>query len=63
LVGVGERGRERPVLVVQPRSASWPANDAARETLAAAIRSVGARHELGAASSCFPRARARATSR
>jgi len=48
LVGVGERGRERPVLVVEPYASAWPDSDAQRETFAAQIRSTGAAHPLGA---------------
>ena len=48
LVGVGERGRERPVLVVEPHAASWPSSGAQRAALAAQIRAAGASHPLGA---------------
>ncbi len=48
LVGVGERGRERPVLVVEPHTAAWPSSDAQRAALAAQIRAAGAAHPLGA---------------
>ncbi len=48
LVGLGERGRERPVLVVEPHQDAWPASQAHRDALAAQIRSVGADHPLGA---------------
>lgn len=47
LVGVGERGRERPVLVVEPLAASWPRSKRAREALASEIRAAGSSHRLG----------------
>jgi len=48
LVGVGARGREVPVLVVEPHAAHWPASDGARDALANAIRATGESHPLGA---------------
>jgi len=48
LVGIGERGRERPVLVVEPHAAAWPRSGAQRTSLAAQIRAAGASHPLGA---------------
>lgn len=48
LVGVGERGREQPVLVVEPHPEMWPADQAARNLLASEIRAAGSSHPLGA---------------
>lgn len=48
LVGVGERGREQPVLVVEPYPERWPAEDGARRRLTDEIRAAGASHPLGA---------------
>ncbi len=48
LVGIGERGREQPVLVVEPHPEMWPADEAARRRLTAELRAAGASHPLGA---------------
>lgn len=48
LVGVGERGRERPVLVVELHATDRPNSEAQRASLAAQIRAAGASHPLGA---------------
>ncbi len=48
LVGLGERGREHPVLVVEPHTSAWPSSDAQRASLATQIRTAGASHPLGA---------------
>lgn len=42
LVGVGERGRERPVVVVEPRPGRMPKRAADAERLEAELRSLGA---------------------
>jgi acyl-CoA synthetase (AMP-forming)/AMP-acid ligase II len=43
LVGVGERPRQRPVLVVEPRPGRRPASRAARRRFVAELRALGAR--------------------
>jgi acyl-CoA synthetase (AMP-forming)/AMP-acid ligase II len=48
LVGVGERGREKPVLVVEPHPGLWPKSSAERSRLAAEVRAAGNAHPLGA---------------
>jgi acyl-CoA synthetase (AMP-forming)/AMP-acid ligase II len=45
LVGVGERGRQRPVLVVEPRAGKTPRTEAARGQLIRELLALGAQHE------------------
>jgi acyl-CoA synthetase (AMP-forming)/AMP-acid ligase II len=45
LVGVGERGQQRPVLVVEPRQGKMPATKAARQKFTAELLKLGAEHE------------------
>jgi acyl-CoA synthetase (AMP-forming)/AMP-acid ligase II len=44
LVGVGERGHERPVLVVEPRAGKTPTTPAARQRLVAELLALSAEH-------------------
>jgi acyl-CoA synthetase (AMP-forming)/AMP-acid ligase II len=45
LVGVGERGRQRPVLVVEPRAGKTPTTQAARQKFVAELLVLGVEHE------------------
>ncbi len=53
LVGVGPRGQQRPVIVVEPRPGAWPRGAAAREALFAELRALGAAHPHTAAIETF----------
>lgn len=48
LVGVGEPGRERPVIIVEPHAEKFPPDSAARERLLADIRGLTAANPLTA---------------
>lgn len=41
LVGLGERGAQRPVIVVEPHPAAWPASGPAREAFVAELCDLG----------------------
>ncbi len=45
LVGVGERGAQLPVLVVEPRAGHFPTDAAARQAFTNALLTLGAAHE------------------
>ncbi len=45
LVGVGPRGEQRPVLVVEPKPGAFPRTEAARERFAATLLALGAEYE------------------
>jgi acyl-CoA synthetase (AMP-forming)/AMP-acid ligase II len=45
LVGVGERGQQRPALVVEPRQGKMPTTKAARRKFIAELLRLGAEHE------------------
>jgi acyl-CoA synthetase (AMP-forming)/AMP-acid ligase II len=46
VVGVGPRGRQRPVLVVEPRPGAWPATRAARQQFVDELLALGAAHPI-----------------
>jgi hypothetical protein len=46
VVGVGELGSQRPVLIVEPFSARWPKNEAERQAFTGEILALGAESEV-----------------
>ena len=44
LVGVGEPGRETPVLIVEPMESAWTSDPAAQEKLINEVRDIASRH-------------------
>jgi len=46
VVGVGPRGEQRPVLIVEPREGKMPTADAARKVFIAEMLALGAEHEI-----------------
>ncbi len=46
LIGVGEKGRQRPALVVEPEPGAFPRGTAAREDLIRRLREQGGRFEI-----------------
>jgi acyl-CoA synthetase (AMP-forming)/AMP-acid ligase II len=46
VVGLGELGKQRPVLIVEPLPGKWPASEAARKAFADEIRALGAQSEV-----------------
>ncbi len=44
LVGVGPRGQQQPVLIVEPRAGKYPASPAAQEKFIAELLALGAKH-------------------
>jgi acyl-CoA synthetase (AMP-forming)/AMP-acid ligase II len=46
VVGVGPRGSQRPVLIVEPREGRMPTSDVVKEAFASEMLALGAEHEI-----------------
>ena len=44
LVGVGKRGQQQPIVVIEPEREAWPSTNAARQKLFDELRALGAAH-------------------
>ena len=53
LVGIGDRSRQKPAIVIQPKPGAWPRSAASRQEWARSLGELACRHRHTAAIRCF----------